>query len=253
VVDLVGAQRQEAANDRGRLLVRSDEPGMVYAEGVRLGASDGELEAAVAPGKYRIWLETSTGWSLPHAVVVEAEPTEVRIDMALDRRLEPGIPVVLDCGDPCPSLMQKLAQRLSVDGIVGVRSSPALPPGQLEAVSFDAADGSVEAGVLDSASGLVQPLRRFRLTALVPFGVGQITERRYALGGGYLAAQAALLGWHLYARHQFNVAARGADLAQEERRRRETNLSLGLLLGAMSANVIEAVIVGYLWPALEQP
>ena len=86
---------------------------------------------------------------------------------------------------------------------------------------------------------------RFSPWYLVPFGGGQFAQHRPVFGGAYLAIEGGLLAWHLVARSQFAQAHKKNDFTGEERVRKQANLSLGLLVGAVVANVVEALVVGY--------
>jgi hypothetical protein len=246
IVRFLTAEREAAeATARVPVVVTSDRGGTLYADGMVLGRTDGKLVTALPAGDYRLWLETGGGWSLPRPIRVERGRLEVRIETALDSRLALTDPIALRCAASCKTDLAALARRVRAARIYGVRATGA-DEGWVLAV--EAQTGESHDGSFTAARGLALRVERpgavarFSPLYLVPFGGGQLAQHRTALGGAYAAAQLGLLAWHVSARVRYS----GADAVSQESLRGETNLSLGLLIGAMAVNVVEALTVGYL-------
>jgi hypothetical protein len=152
----------------------------------------------------------------------------------------------LRCAPNCEADLQRLATRAGVDQAIGLELIEEAEVAR--AIYVNANDGRTEARVIAAlakppelfVSAPLPPPKPFSPWLLVPFGVGQISQKRYVTGGIYAGLQVGLLAWHVATVVRHN----GDEDTQPERDlRAQRNLSAALLIGAMVASVVEAVVI----------
>lgn len=231
----------------GELVVTTPSKVRVMADGVALGESNGRLSVKLPQGTWRVWLADNEGTSLVHAVTVASQTVSVDVDMQLERSLSWTTVPVLRCKDDCDALLRALANRTSTDEAVGLSlGENTRAPANGRFVRADGTTSSVPVVALaDLKPNLAltaaspPPPDRFSAWSLVPFGVGQLAQKRYVAGSIYGGIQAGLLAWNIVNATRSD----GRNAAEESDHRKMQNLSAGLLIGAMVANVAEALIV----------
>lgn len=169
------------------------------------------------------------------------------VELAVDLELEPhlalgeGHPTLQCAGDQCVSLLRKLRERTRVAEVVGIplhHSAPSpIRVGTNGAPSLHAS----AVRPVDSTWATFHPLY------LVPLGVGQFYQERWAFGASYLATCLGVLGWHIAARVQFDQVNTGQQRDAANAWKLQADLSFWLLVGAVAATSIEAVVVGLIW------
>lgn len=232
---------------QGALEVTAPHAGELFADGRSLGRVVGRQALRLPLGRYRLWLRDHDRISWVHPVEISPVPAQAHIDLHVESAVSWEPFLTLRCADDCPSRLEQLGQRARVAQVVGLKSDG---QGGIEALVVDAVGGGValrtlaaqEHGAMALAPRDVTLRRSFSPLYLVPLGVGQLAQDRTGAALGYAALQIGLAIWHTTALIQHHTNA--GDTAREPELRRTRNLSGGLLLGAMTLNVLEAVVVG---------
>ena len=230
----------------GQLTITSNQPGRVMADGVALGSVERKLTVKLPQGSWRVWLADDNGTSLQHNVAVASAPVDVDIDLLLESSLSWTTVPLLRCRESCDTMLARLAARVRTDEAVGL--SLADEPGAPATGLYVRTDGGTATSKPLTALADLSPVMvtqappppdRFSAWSLVPFGVGQLAQKRYIAGSIYGALQAGLLAWNIV------EASRGPSegAAAESDRRKRQNLSAGLLVGAIVASITEAIVV----------
>jgi hypothetical protein len=244
VMDLLTGQRLVLqADPKLRLSIHSATPGLVYADGTKLGSLDGALEAHLPPGEYRVWLVHAAGMSLPYEVKLDKEPAAVTIDADADARIRRGPPCSLACGSTCIRDLRSIGRRVGASHMAAIAKARGPNDTELIFTDVDVSTGTAHTDLVEPFVASA-PRSRFDLRYLIPFGGGQLAQDRPAFAAGYLAVQLSLLAWAAYAVQAQSKTHDNLQWELEESYRGQRNLALGLFVGAVAAGVLEAVIVG---------
>ncbi len=244
---LKSVQRELAGTPSTEISIALSKPGRVFANGQDLGETADTLKVKLQQGRYLLWAADGEGSSLAHFVVVASTPQTVTIDFALESKLQWTPVPTLRCAASCEADLRKLATAVGVDQAVGLElvENAEVARGLYVPASAGQPEERVIAALAEPKQLLLTNAyapesKPFSPLLLVPFGVGQISQKRYVAGGVYAAIQTGLLAWHVSTviRHHGDE-----DTARERDLRSQRNLSAGLLIGAVVANVVEALVV----------
>ena len=238
---------------------RTNKPGRLFIDGAHDEAVTESVSRKLQQGSYRVWIADAGVTSLVHELTVASTTTTVDVDFALESALSWSPVPQLRCTGDCPQRLRELAQRVRVDKALGLSLSIAHAPAIGSSVR--ARDGLVETAPVVALSAMAarsavsthavsEPAPgpdRFSAWSLMPFGVGQLAQKRYLAGGIYAGVQGGLLAWHLAAASRAR-SYDGPNPEVDESRRGQRNLSGALFIGALVASVVEAVIVGAVTP-----
>ncbi len=223
------AAKELGASPTGQVRVQVDGPAELWLDGRSLGTVQPGAVLSLPRGSYRAWLLRGAATSLPHAVTIGEAEAVIVAAPELEARLSVAPWPAFECS-ACEVEAGALARTL--EGLLGVEVVLV----GLRAEEPLAVTPAVEAPPPDSA---------FSVAWLAPLGIGQWTQDRPIVGSAFAAAQAGLLGWHLYALNRHQKALEDDFLRGEPKWRTQRNLSAGLFYGALIAGVAEAVITGF--------
>ena len=236
------AAAQLALAPRHELTVRLDSgvAGDLWVEGTSLGAFTSRRVLTLPAGRYRIWASHEGGTSLPYAVDLTRGPIEIRIDLSLEERVELLPRARLRCS-ACAADLVALAARLSAARCTLLDETQAREPTSTRAAA------SSEAEVSDPHEAPPPALTRdglgFRVWWIVPFGIGQLSERRLFLGATFLTAELGLLAWNIVATLEHQRQSTAADPGAVGWRQ-QRNLSAALFWSSLVVGIGEAVVHG---------
>ncbi len=243
VVDLFDhAKHNLASGPHANVSLVAKIPGTFVIEGARPTIVTAAIVVALPIGRYRVWWVGESGTSLPHWFNVTTERAAIEIEPSWETKTE-LVPVVsLACTDTCADDLRSLGQRVGANRAIGV--------GGGDSYDVDVATGETHPWQqplsADQQAALEMAVRpQFSPWYLVPVGVGQFAQDRPFFGGGYAAAQAGLLAWHLYTWQRHATAVDENDHAAEPNLRSQRNLSAILFYSSIAASVVEALIVGW--------
>lgn len=243
-------QRELTQTPTTEVTITPSKPGRVFANGQELGKTATTLTTKLQQGRHTLWATDDTGTSLAHFIVVASTPQNVAIDFDLESKLRWAPVPTLHCAASCEADLRRLAAAVGVDQAVGLElvENAEVARGLYVPASNGQPEQRVIAALAEPKQLLLTnayappppPSKPFSPLLLVPFGVGQFSQERYVAGGVYAAIQTGLLAWHVstVVRHNGDE-----DTARERDLRSQRNLSAGLLIGAVVANVVEAVVV----------
>ena len=258
----VGKVFKQAARDMQRtpltqVTFTSTMPGHVFVNGRDLGLASPQLVVKLQPQHITVWVASETATSLAHAFDVGFHPLDVTIDVGLEGMLAFQPIPTLRCAPTCDTALRHLAQAVRVDQAIGLELVDNAEVARGLYVKAD--DGTAATRVIAALAAperlLVSdsfaaaqspqlylqppPTKPFSPMLFVPFGGAQIWKKRYVTGAIYAGVQVGLAAWSI------STAASNHDEDVEHARsiREQHNLATGLLLGAMAANIIEALIV----------
>ncbi len=224
------------------------QPADIFADGQQIGMRTTRVTKKLPQGNYVISAVDDFGKSFAHPVVAGSTPIALDIDVALEGAISWSPFPTLRCVPVCDEALRGLARRLDAK-VVGLRLDD--QPTRSVRGLFVNADGMQSETRVISALADVHPVgigvaasppsSRFSPWSLVPFGVGQFEQRRYVAGSIYAGIQTGLLAWHVIALVRHGDHANSAT-DDEESTRAQRNVSGILLIGAMIANVAEALV-----------
>jgi hypothetical protein len=232
-----------ATGPQRALSVSTDGATSVLIEGRELAASAAGLEAALPPGRYRVWAVRHEQLSAPRVVDLGDAGASVRFgptDWAL--HLVPVVGVDGGGGERCGRALAEICGRAGVTRCLALGATAeqlgdvAPGPMALEAVALPAARAAV--------TTVAEPRHpAFSPWFLVPFGAGQLAQDRPAVGAAFLTGELALGIWHGIALSRHRATTRG-DAGDEETWRGRRNVSAGLFYTALLIGVGEALVHG---------
>lgn len=241
----------DAANDAlladptGKLDVVSTKGGEVFVDGRSLGRSRGRVMRTLPAGRYRAWLVTDDGISLPHPVDLKAgAEIEITIDAELDHCLKLAPVLTLTCEQTWERDLQSLMRAVGATRGVGV------PPPEFAPIASSVfTAGALVLSAADSPpavgeAALGAPLPTFSPLYLIPLGGGQLAQERYAFGVTYLAVDIGLVVWSIIASVGYDDVVRGGNVEAEPGARLHRNIAVGVTASFAAATVVEAVIYG---------
>ncbi len=247
------ANEEILAAPTGKVVVTSVQEGEVFLDGRSLGNSRGRVVRSLPVGRYRAWLVTEAGISLPHPLLIEAGvESELTIDAALDRCLQLAPILTLTCEERWQRDLFALVRAVGAERGVGVppegyapQDSSAFTDGALIVSADSLPAGLAEPGPeINEPGGTEIPLPVFSPLYLIPLGGGQFAQERYLFGAAYLAVEIGLIVWAVVAAVGYGNVVRSGAIEPEPAARLQRNLAIGVSVSFAAATVIEAVIVG---------
>ena len=273
VVEALERAQRANTNPRGKLTITSDRPGVLYADGRLLGSIAKTKIVELPMGAWRIWLETPDQTSRVQRVVLGHQPVTINLDSQVREalRLEPTLH--LACERPCPNIASRAARQLGIDTLITVRAvSPAphpiyalsrhTPGSDKPDVTYVDARGlpaappaSLTAAVASAPTSSPRDHGGFDPWWLLPFGIGQFSQDRPMAAAGYLAIQAGLAGWNIWANQRYETSldrdvtalSVSEQLAHHDTLQSQHSAAMNSLIGfwaAVGLGVAEALIVG---------
>jgi|MDTC01.3.fsa_nt_gb hypothetical protein len=273
VVELLENAQRANTNPRGKLTITSDRPGVLYADGRLLGSIAKTKSVALPMGAWRIWLETPDRTSQVQRVILGNKPVAIELDSTVRNalRLEPTLH--LACEIPCPKIASQIAQQLGIDTLVTVRAV-SKPPNRVYALRHHTQNSgeptimyiddqglpaappeSLTTVVARAPTSSTRAPKEFDPWWLVPFGAGQLSQDRPVAAVSYLAIQAGLAGWNIWANQRYETSlARDVSelsvsdqLTHQDELKSQHSQAMNSLIGfwtAVGLGVAEALIVG---------
>jgi hypothetical protein len=243
------AKKALAKEPQTKVIVNSDVPGRIYAEGSLLGTSEGRFETTLPRGKYRFWLVTEDGMSAPYPMHLNAPSVQFEINTDLDANVTLTDALRLTCvGKLCSQRLSRLKGRLGVSSLYVVN------PGPPEKMTSRRFPGEWSEEHAPQTLVIKPPIRfeRFEPTYLLPLGTGQFAQGRNVWGASFAGAQVGLLAWHLWVRQARQEAIDSQRFGREAKLRDRQNLSAGLFWAAVATGITEALVHG-LWRGQSSP
>lgn len=241
------------------VLVSSDTPGQVYADGLLLGAIAQKQLFSLPVGRYRFYLVTADGkQSRASTVDVASSAAEVAIIYELDQCLDATAQGwVLQCS-PKETLWPAIAERLKVNNIIAVQLDSTQPSllrvyqplaaavaaSETRFIGIDAHTLGPKAPRLWAIGAAErQPLN---VWSFIPWGGSQYAQGRPLAGSLFAGTSAGLLAWHLAALHAQTQSEKSGRYEDEPNLRLQRNVSLGLVCAAAIVSVAEGILVAML-------
>jgi hypothetical protein len=219
--------------------VTVDRAATVFVDGV--AAADGVTTANLnlPVGVRRIWAADERGRSLPRRIQLDPAGATVSLEIGFGERLTFEPVMALRCARDCETDLRRVGVLLGVDRVVSVTRTP--DGEHVSAIELREPVAKSDDLARPPAAGRAE----FSWLWLVPL-VGQWTQKRPVFALSYLAVEAGLWGFYVYASHAHAAAVEQADWNREPALRTQANTALALAVGAMAAGVVEALVVGWL-------
>ena len=251
------AEKDVAPLPQTKVTFTSTMPGHVFVNGRDLGLASPRLAVSLRQGGIRVWVADDTATSLVHAFVAASQPLDIAIDFELESKFAFQPIPTLRCASDCDGALQRLAKAASVDQAIGLEliDNAEVARGRYVKADDGATDTRVIAAlaapgrlyVSDTVAATQPPqlylqpptTKPFSPMLFVPFGGGQCSQKRYVACSVYAGIQVGLAAWSISTVARFH----NENLENARSLGQQHNLATGLLIGAMAANIAEALIV----------